>query len=124
MNIRLTRLYGVVIGALAILGLFVSGHLFQIINTDIIMDFVRVVLAAYLLYVGVGVRSEDSATTALTVVGIVYVVIGLAGLFNPTLGGLLPTGLTGFDVISHLLAGLFAVGAAMRHVDRMHASHA
>ncbi len=124
MNVQLSRIYGVLIGALAIVGLFVSGHLFQLMNTDIVIDVLRVVLAAYLIYVGFVTRSERTATTALAVVGALYIVMGLSGLFNSTLGGLLPSGLTGFDIAFHLVTGIIAVGAAMRHADSAHMSHA
>jgi uncharacterized membrane protein len=125
MNVRLTKFYAVLIGALALLGLFVSGHLFQLMNTDILIDVLRVALAGYLVYVGFIVHNERMAATALTVVGALYIVMGLAGLFSPTLGGLLPSGLTGFDIGFHLLTGLLAAGAAMRYADSTHhMSHA
>jgi len=124
MNIQLSRIYAVLIGALAIVGLFVSGHLFQLMNTDIVIDILRVVLAAYLVYVAFIARSERMATTALMIVGALYVVMGLSGLFNSTLGGLLPSGLTGFDIAFHLVTGIVAIGAAMRHADSTHMSHA
>jgi uncharacterized membrane protein len=126
MNIRLTRIYAVLIGALAILGLSVNGHLFQLMNADIALDVLRVIVAGYLVYVGFIAHNERMASTALTIVGALYIVMGLAGLFSPTLGGLLPSGLTGFDIAFHLITGFIATGAAMRYADRSthHMSHA
>lgn len=123
-NLQLSRMYAVLIGTLAVLGLFVSGHLFQILNTDMFIDVLRVVLAGYLIYVGFIARSEQMATTALMIVGALYVVMAVVGLFNSTLGGLLPSGLTGFDIAFHLVTGIAALGAAMRHADNKHMSHA
>jgi uncharacterized membrane protein len=120
MNLQLTRIYAVLIGALAIIGLFVNGHLFGFMNSDIALDLLRVVLAAYLIYVGFVAKSETMATNALLGVGALYIVMGIAGLFSPTLGGILPSGLTGFDVAFHLITGAVAAVAGMR---RDHANH-
>jgi hypothetical protein len=125
MNVQLAKIYAVLVGALALLGLFVSGHLFQLMNSDILIDVLRVALAGFLVYVGFIARNERMAATALTVVGALYIVMALGGLFSPTLGGLLPSGLTGFDIAFHLVTGLVAAGAAMRHADNRHnMSHA
>jgi hypothetical protein len=121
MNITLTRMYAILIGALGIIGLFVSGHLFQIMNTDIAIDVLRIVLAAYLVYVGFMAKSDKMANTALMIVGGLYVVMALVGLFSSTLGGILPSGLTGFDIVFHLATGLLAAGVAMRKTQNTHA---
>lgn len=115
MNIQLARIYGAVIGLLGIIGLFVSGHLFLITNTDIAMDILRIVVAAYLLFAGLIAKNDNMANTALMIVGILYVGIGLLGLFTPTVGGVLPAGMTGFDTVFHLAAGAFAVIEAMEN---------
>jgi hypothetical protein len=112
MTMQLTRLYTVLIAGLAVLGLFASGHLFELLNSDIAIDIFRVALAAYLMYVSFVAKSEGMAHVALYVVGFTYVGIALAGLISPTVGGLLPTGLTGFDIAFHLASGALAIGAA------------
>lgn len=115
MELQLSRIYGIVIGALALIGLFVSGHLFQIMNTDIAIDILRVVLAAYLLYAGFIAKSESMARSALLFTGILYIALGLIGLVSSTIGGLLPSGLTGFDIVFHLATGALATYAGLHH---------
>ena len=112
-SVRMVKIYAVLIAMLAVLGLFVSGHLFGIINTDPAIDALRVVLAAILLYVGFATRDNNLAHAALLGVGILYVGMALIGLVNPTLGGLLPSGLTGFDVAFHLVIGVVATAAGL-----------
>lgn len=112
MNVQLAKIYGVLIGALGIMGLFTNGHLFQIMNADIALDILRIVLAAILLYAVFAARSDRVINTALLGVGVLYVGMGIIGLFAPTIGGLLPSGLTGFDIAFHLLTGAVAIVGA------------
>jgi len=116
MNLQLVRMYGILIGGLALIGLFINGHLFEIMNTDIALDLIRVALAVYLLSVGFVQKDHGSVTMALSLVGLLYVGMGVSGLFSSTLGGLLPAGLTGFDIAFHLATGGLALAAvAMGH---------
>ena len=112
MNVQLARIYGVLIGALGIMGLFVGGHLFQFMNADSFLDLLRIVLAGILLYVGFSAVPDHVVNTALVGVGILYIGMGLAGLLASTIGGLLPSGLTGFDIAFHLTTGLLALAGA------------
>lgn len=114
-NIMIGKMYAVLIGALGIVGLFVSGHLFKFMNVDIALDILRVVLAAYLVYAAFIAKNVKMTTTGLLVVGVLYVVMAIWGLFSSTLGGILPSGLTGFDIVFHLATGIVAVAAGMRH---------
>jgi hypothetical protein len=111
----ISRVYGLLIGALGIVGLFVSGHLFEIMNVDLLLDVVRIVLAAWLLYAGMQARDEHNANLALSVVGILYIGLGIVGLLSPTIFRLLPAGLTGFDIILHLASGALAAWVGLRH---------
>jgi hypothetical protein len=115
MNTQLARMYGVLIGTLGVLGLFTTGHLFGLTNSDMALDLLRIVLAGILLYAGYAAATTRVAETALLGVGVLYVVMGLIGLMNPTLGGLLPSGLTGFDVAFHLITGGLAIFGARHH---------
>lgn len=126
MNIALAKMYSVLIGALGIIGLFVSGRLFQIMNTDLPIDILRIVLGAYLAYAAFIVKNEGMATNGLLTVGILYIVMAIWALFSSTLGGILPAGMTGFDVIFHLVTGIVATSAGMRHgeANRNHIAHA
>lgn len=119
MSIRLVRIYGVLIAALAVAGLFVHGHLFGLMNVDPTLDALRVVLAVVLLYIGFGVRDVNSAHAALLGVGILYVGMAVGGLVSSTIGGLLPSGLTGFDIAFHLIAGIVATAAGLTHSHRL-----
>ena len=113
MNLQLTRMYAMLIGGLAVIGIFVHGHLLEIMNTDIALDVIRIALAVYLLNVGFVQKSAEAANMALSLVGVLYVGMGVLGLITPTLGGLLPAGLTGFDIVFHIATGALALGAAI-----------
>lgn len=113
MSIQLVRLYGVLIAALAVAGVFVHGHLLGIMNVDPALDALRGVLAVGLLYIGFGARDTASAHAALLGVGLLYVGMALGALVSPTIGGLLPSGLTGFDVAFHLITGIVAAAAGL-----------
>jgi hypothetical protein len=112
MVLMVAKMYGWLIALLGVLGLFVTdGHLFKLMNADMPLDILRLVLATTLLWAAYG-KKEDIARNALLLVGVLYVGMGIAALFDPELWGLLPTGLTGFDVIFHLVTGLAALGVA------------
>jgi hypothetical protein len=55
-----------------------------------------------------------STRTALKGVGILYLLIGCAGLFNKRLGGVLPAGLTKFDYVYHFLSGALTLWMGSR----------
>jgi hypothetical protein len=114
-NVQLAKIYAALVGALGILGLFVSGHLFAVTNSDWLLDLVRLALAAYLLYAVYGAKTDSAVNNALLVTGILYIGLAVIGLVSPTLGGLLPSGLTGFDVAFHLITGALATYAGARH---------
>lgn len=109
---RVTQVYAVLVGGLAVLGLFSEGHLFGLMNVDMMLDILRIVLAAGLVYAGFVAKDDKVPTTALMIVGVLYLGMGLLGVVSPTLGGMLPSGLTGFDVAFHLATGIAAVGVA------------
>ncbi len=80
-------------------------HLLKLLNVDTNHSVLRMPLTAALLYAG---TQADLKTTRkiLTGVGIFYVAMGSAGLVDKKVGGLLPSGLTNYDIVYH-----FAVGA-------------
>jgi hypothetical protein len=114
-TITTSKLYAVLMGTLGILGLFVNGHLFKLTNTDMVLDIFRIGLAGYLVYAAFIAKSEKIAASGLLATGALYVAISIWGVFSATLGGMLPSGLTGFDIIFHLMAGAAAVIAGMRY---------
>lgn len=119
MNAQLAKMYGVLIAALAVSGLFTSGHLFGGVNSDPAVDLLRVLLAGILLYAGFVSRDYRVVDMALLGTGLLYIGMGALALVNSTLGGILPSGLTGFDVGSHLIAGAVAAWAGTRHHEHL-----
>jgi hypothetical protein len=115
MSLALAKMYGILIASLAAAGLLVNGHLFDIINTDFALDVLRIGLAFYLIYAAFLSGQQRMVNNALMLVGILYVGMGILGIVSSTLGGLLPSGLTGFDIAFHLLSGIVAILAGMRH---------
>lgn len=115
MNKQLARMYFVLISALGVVGLFVSGHLFQIMNVDIALDLTRILLAAILFYSAFMSQSNRAVNDSLNLVGILYIGLAVIGLFTPTVWGMLPAGLTGFDIVFHLVTGAVALWAGMMY---------
>ena len=119
------RVLGVIVGLLAIIGLFVEGrHLFGLMNVDLALDILRVVITVALLYVGFANVSIRAVRTVLIVVGILYVLMGILAFASPTLFGILPTGLTGFDIGFHLVVGVAAVALAAIPASRSDSARA
>jgi hypothetical protein len=123
MNKRLAQIYGVVIGLLALIGLFTEGQLWGLMNMDPALDGLRVILAAALLYVGFRDGHEREASVALTTVGVLCVGMGLLGMADSTLYGLLPSGLTGFDIAFHLVTGAIAAWAGLHKGSELRTAH-
>jgi hypothetical protein len=107
------KFYAVLVGLLALLGLFTGGHLFSLVNVDGAVDAVRIILFAMLLYAGFFSKSEAVASIVLLFVGAVYLFMGLIALASPTLFGSAPAGLTTFDIGFHLITGAFAAYAGL-----------
>jgi hypothetical protein len=98
---------GILLGGHGFLGLFVEHeHLLGIFNVDILVDLLYLFLAACLLIVGFFVTNPSIVRGALVLAGGALVLLGLAGLLDHTVWGLLPTGLTLMDFVI-----LFGVGA-------------
>src|SRR5690348_17673870 len=92
------KFFGFLALALGVLGLLVGDkQLLGLLNVDLALDVARLALAGLLLYAVYGARSDGFLRSALMVFGVVYVALAVAGLMSPTLGGLLPHGLTAFD---------------------------
>lgn len=119
-NFQLAKMFAILVGALGIMGLFVSRYLFGITNSDLLLDLARIGLAAYLAYAVWGAKTDGAVNSALLVTGIAYLGLAIVGLFTPTLGGLLPSGLTGFDIAFHLITGALATYVASRHGATRH----
>lgn len=117
MQITFVRIFGFLIAALALLGMLVEGrHALGLMNADMALDMIRVLLAATLLYIGFNKDAHQFARPALMGVGILYVSMAVLGLLDPQLFDLLPTGLTGFDMVFHLVTGVLAIGVTLPNV--------
>lgn len=115
MERQATRVYGLLIALLAVVGLFVShGHMFNVMNADGFLDGLRVVLAVALLYAGFATNNVKLMRSLLGAVAASYVGLAVLGLIDSKLWGLLPNGLTGFDIVFHLVTGVAAGVVAMR----------
>jgi len=114
MVLMIAKLYGTLIGLLGVLGLFVgSGHLFKLMNADLALDLTRLALAALLCY-AVYAKNQMLARNGLMLVGVLYLGMAVAGIFDAELWGILPNGLTAFDIIFHVVTGVFALGVARK----------
>lgn len=110
----IARVLGVVVAVLAIAGFFVEGdHLLGIMNVDLALDVTRVLIAAALLIVGFANVPFAAVRAVLIVVGAMYVLMALVAFASPELGGILPTGFTGFDIAFHLIVGLGSLAVAL-----------
>lgn len=108
------RVLGVVVALLAVVGFFIEGdHLMGIMNVDIALDLLRTVLAIALLGVGFSRASIGATRAVVAIVGVLYVGMGFLALLDRTLFGLLPTGLTDFDLGFHLVVGIAALALAI-----------
>jgi hypothetical protein len=118
MKRQVLKMYALLIAALAVAGFFVNdGHLFGIMNADTALDWLRLILALGLLAIAFRRSDEGAVRTGLITVGVLYVGMGLLGLVDPQLMGLLPNGLTGFDVAFHLITGVVALAVAVKGYD-------
>jgi hypothetical protein len=104
---------GVVLWLLAFVGFFTGKkHLFKLMNVDPIHSVLRIPLGGLLLYGG---RSELKMTRDILLgTGLIYLLIGSAGVKDRKVGGLLPSGLTGFDLVYHFATGLAVIWMGAR----------
>ena len=111
------RLYAKVVGVAlvltAVVGFIVGDPedgLLGLLNVDVVEDFVHLGSGALLAYVGFA-AARDVVKTVVTVLGIVYLIVGVAGFVDPELLGLIPHEYNVADNILHLALGALALGA-------------
>lgn len=95
---------GIALASLATAGFMKrKKQLFNLMNVDTNHSIIRTPTSLLLL---LGSRSKLKTTRAiLTGVSTLYFAIGVTGLFDKRLKGILPSGLTRFDIIYHFLTG-------------------
>lgn len=89
-------------------------HLLGMMNTDTNHSALRLPLTLALLYAGSSRSGLKTTRYILTGVGALYIVIGLTGTRAKRLGGMLPSGLTNFDIVYHLCVGAAALWLGAR----------
>jgi hypothetical protein len=115
MQRQTVKVYGVLIALLAGGGFFIKdGHLLGLMNADTALDWLRVVLALSLLYIGFKPGSAGAIRGILVFTGILYIGMALLGLIDSKLWGMLPNGLTGFDIAFHLITGVVALAVGLK----------
>lgn len=105
------RVIGVVLAVAAVAGYFIEGeHMLGILNVDVPLDVVRTILAIALLVVGFARVPRAALNLVLALLGASYLVLAILGFIDSEVFGLLPTGLTPFDLAFHLVVGAVAIG--------------
>jgi hypothetical protein len=85
-----------------------------LMNVDTTHSIIRTPLTLALLY-GASDKSTVKATRSILLgMGIFYIGVGTAGLTNRKLYGLLPSGLTSFDLGYHFTVGVSAIWLGCR----------
>jgi hypothetical protein len=110
----LSAFLGIFLVILALMGLGKTNshrshaRAFGLMNVDKNHSILRIPLAAALLY-GSSQASVKDARGILSKVGIFYIGMGTAGLVDKRVGGLLPSGLSRFDIVYHFVVGVKAL---------------
>ena len=109
-----TRTYAKVVGVIIVLigvGGLILGEksLFGVLNIDIAEDIVHLVTGG--LMAAVGFRGSDSAVRSVVGgLGVVYLIVGVVGIFVPDMFGLLPSEYeTVLDNLIHLTLGVLGI---------------
>lgn len=118
MGKTLVRIFAVIVVLLAVIGLFINEGLFLgFMNVDIALDILRLGLAVVLIYAGFISKNPQTVKWSLILFTVLYLGLGVFGLVDAKIWGLLPTGLTGFDIVFHLGAGVLGLIAVLRFKD-------
>ncbi|MBA3431383.1 MAG: DUF4383 domain-containing protein [Actinobacteria bacterium] len=109
------RMYAKVVGVIVLLvgvvGLVVGDPedgLLGLFNVDLAEDIVHLATGGLLAYVGFS-GTNEAVKTVVTVLGVVYLLVGLIGFFSPELFGLIPNEYNVADNILHLALGALAL---------------
>jgi hypothetical protein len=123
MHKRLLQFLGVVLAVLGVLGLYVEyTHLFGLMNANLAMDVLRIGLAGYLLHRGFSDRYQHYHYTSrgpLFAFTAFSLFIALFGLVDNELWGLMPTGITDFDIVFHLMGSFVGLMGLMTTDNRV-----
>jgi hypothetical protein len=104
------QIVGVVLLLLGVLGLLLGDELLLgLVNIDIAEDIIHLITGGILAYVGFGQRDEGVARSAVLVLSVIYVLVGLLGFVLPDMAGLLQHGYTVGDNLIHLALGILGL---------------
>jgi hypothetical protein len=104
------QIVGVVLLLLGVLGLVLGdGLLLGLVNIDIVEDIIHLITGGLLAYVGFGQRDEGVARSVVSVLSVIYLLVGLLGFVVPDMLGLLQHGYSVGDNLVHLALGLLGL---------------
>lgn len=81
-----------------------------ILNIDIVEDIIHLGTGGLLTYVGFA-GTNELVKSVVTLLGVVYLIVGVVGFFLPELLGLIPNEYSIYDNILHLTLGALALFA-------------
>ncbi len=100
---------GIAIVLIGVVGLLLGEQsLLGLLNIDLGEDIVHLATGGLLAYVGFS-GTNEAVKTVVTVLGVVYLLVGLIGFFSPELFGLIPNEYNVADNILHLALGALAL---------------
>ncbi len=111
----MVRLYAKVVGVTVVLigigGLLLGDKsLFGVLNVDVAEDGIHVLTGGLLAYAGFRARELSQVRAIVGGMGIAYLGIGVLGIVEPTLFGIVPSGYeTVLDNLIHLTLGVLGI---------------
>src|SRR5689334_17755341 len=101
-----SRAVGVVLMLLGLVGLLVGDPILAgILNSDTVADLLHLLSGGVLAYAGFASPDESRNRRVVGGLGVIYLLVGLLGIFAPMLFGLIPHGYTIWDDLVHMLLG-------------------
>ena len=107
------KVIGVVVLLVGVVGLIMGDPEDGLLgfNVDVTEDIVHLATGGLLAYAGFS-GTDDQVRSIVTIIGVVYLLVGILGFFLADLFGLLPNELAVQDNILHLVLGVIALWAA------------
>ncbi len=99
---------GIILLVLGVVGLF-TGNTLVGLNSEILEDIIHIVVGGILVYAGFMATAQ--AAMWAKVFGVILLVVGVLGFFNPTILGLFKQGMHSVDNIVHVIYGVVGVWA-------------
>jgi hypothetical protein len=106
---------GIVLLLIGVVGLVMGfGNTYTLLglNIDMSENIVHLATGALMAYVGFGQRDNALARMVVGVLGAVYILVGILGIFSDTLFGIVPHKYGIMDTIVHLALGILGLVVA------------